>query len=300
MVAQIVFIGEKSMENSILPQENKKPNPLAGWYRQPKIYISLPSKGRFYPPGALDASATGDYPVYAMTAKDELMFKTPDALLNGQATVEVIKSCVPAIQDPWAMPSIDVDAVLIGVRIATYGENMDVAADCPHCNHENQYEVELTQWLSAFNAFEYNSDISIDPLVVHVRPFSYQEMTKNSLKTLEHQKIFTIINDEAISDEEKIEKFGKSFVKLTQLTVDVVASCISQIDTPDGSSSDPAQINEFINNASKEVFDKISEHVSNLKSKLEMPPMDVQCESCEGKFIMPLVLDQSNFFAVRS
>jgi hypothetical protein len=35
-----------------------------------------------------------------MTAKDELMFKTPDALLNGQSTVEVVKSCIPAIQDP--------------------------------------------------------------------------------------------------------------------------------------------------------------------------------------------------------
>ena len=32
-----------------------------------------------------------------MTAKDEMMFKTPDALLNGQATVDVIQSCIPAI-----------------------------------------------------------------------------------------------------------------------------------------------------------------------------------------------------------
>ena len=70
-------------------------NPLSGYYRQPKIYIRLPSGGEYYPEGALDVSENGDYPVFAMTAKDELMLKTPDALLSGESTVEVIKSCVP-------------------------------------------------------------------------------------------------------------------------------------------------------------------------------------------------------------
>jgi hypothetical protein len=63
-----------------------------------------------------------------MTAKDELMLKTPDALMNGQATVEVIKSCVPSIKNPWHMPSIDIDTILIAIRIATYGENMEFSS----------------------------------------------------------------------------------------------------------------------------------------------------------------------------
>lgn len=288
------------MENAKSAPNTKKPNLLSQYFRQPKIYINLPSKGRFYPEGSLDISESGDYPVYAMTAKDELMFKTPDALLNGQATVEVIKSCCPSILNPWHMPSVDIDAIFIAIRIATYGENMDVSTNCPHCEHENNYEIELTKWLNILNSFEYVSEINIDPLTIHVRPFTYLEMTKNSLKTLEHQKIFTIINDDKISDEEKLEKFGISFVKLTELTVDVVAGCVSQIDTPDGSTEDKDDIREFINNAPKEIFDKISNHVSALKSKLEMPPMDVICENCSGKFVMPVVLDQSNFFVVRS
>ena len=111
-----------------------KKNPLSGFFRQPKIYVRLPSKGKFYPDGSLDASADGQYPVYAMTAKDELMFKTPDALLSGQSTVELIKSCIPAILDPWSMPSIDLDFALIAIRIATYGDKMEVGCNCPHCN----------------------------------------------------------------------------------------------------------------------------------------------------------------------
>lgn len=289
------------MENNLNPfAPTKKQNPLSQWYRQPKIYVRLPSNGKFYPPGSFDSSTTNDYPVFAMTAKDELMLKTPDALLNGQSTVEVIKSCIPAILDPWKMPSIDVDAALIAIRIATYGEFMEVGANCPHCGAENEYEIKLTDWLDNLNAFKYETDIVVDPLTIHVRPFTYFEMTQNSLKTLEHQKIFAVINDEEISDEEKIEKFGKSFVKLTALTVDLVASCISQIDTPDGSSNDPEQIREFVHNAPRDIFNKVQQHITDLKSKLELPVQTVKCRECENQFLMPVAMDQSNFFAVRS
>ena len=77
-------------ENQNQEIASKPHNPLANYFRQPKLYLRLPSQGKFYPEGALDHSQIDEYPVYAMTAKDELMFKTPDALMNGQATVEVI------------------------------------------------------------------------------------------------------------------------------------------------------------------------------------------------------------------
>ena len=58
-----------------------KPNLLSSFYRQPKIFIKLPSEGKFYPQAAVDSSATGEYAVYAMTAKDELMLKTPAVIM---------------------------------------------------------------------------------------------------------------------------------------------------------------------------------------------------------------------------
>ena len=80
-------------------------NPLAKHFRQPQLYIQLPSKGKYYPPGTLEMPVTKELPVYPMTAKDELSFMTPDALLNGQGTVDVIQSCIPNIKDAWAMPA---------------------------------------------------------------------------------------------------------------------------------------------------------------------------------------------------
>jgi len=65
-------------------------NPLQKYFRQPKIYIRLPSNGKYWNPNDIELTESGELPVYAMTAKDELSFKTPDSLINGQSTVNVI------------------------------------------------------------------------------------------------------------------------------------------------------------------------------------------------------------------
>lgn len=275
-------------------------NPLLNYFRQPKIYIKLPSKGKYYPPNTLDLSENGEYAVYAMTAKDELMFKTPDALMNGSATIEVIKSCIPSIKNPWQMPSIDIDAVLIGIRIATYGENMDISSECPSCGHFNEFGLDLVQYLEHAMNFNYEDTLSVGPLMVHLRPYSYKEVTKSALKTLEQQKIFQIINDDDLSDEEKIEKFGNSFVKLTEMTVDVVAGCVAQIDTPEGSVNDPVLIKEFINNSPADVFKTISGHISKLKDEIALKTQKVSCQECKHDFELEVTMDQTNFFVTGS
>ena len=288
------------LENQSIPEPQEKKNPLANWYRQPKVYVKLPSKGQFYPPGSLDLSNNDEYAVFAMTAKDELMFKTPDALISGQSTVEVIKSCIPAIVDPWQMPSIDLDFCLIAIRIATYGETMEVGCKCPYCEADNSYDIDLNAWLAMFSNFTYKETVDVDPLVVHVRPYTYKESTKAAIKTLEQQKIFNIINDEKISDEEKLDRFGKSFVKMTELTVDIIADCISKIETPNGTSTDKQQIKDFVHNCSKDLFEKISNHLTSMKEQIELKAKDVKCGECEKEFELPITMDQSNFFAVRS
>lgn len=290
------------MPNQPIPQSTKMPmnNPLANYFRQPKIYIKLPSGGEFYPDGALDLSDNHEYAVYAMTAKDELLFKTPDALMNGQATVEVIKSCVPAIKNPWKMPTIDVDAVLVAIRIATYDTNMDITAKCPSCSFVNDYEFNLLTYLDQMGSFKYNSRIESEPLIVNIRPYNYQEITKSAIKAIEQQKIFQIVNDESLSEEEKLDKFGSSFLKLTELTVEIICGCIHSIETPEGVVSNQSQISEFIANAPSNIFNKISEHITSMRNDIEMKTQNVQCEECKHQYQISVTMDQSNFFAVRS
>jgi hypothetical protein len=101
-------------------------NPLTQYFRQPAIYVKLPSNGEHYTPGALTMPANRELPVYPMTAIDEITYRTPDALFNGNAVTNVIKSCIPNIVDPWAIPAMDVDTILVAIRIASYGHIMEV------------------------------------------------------------------------------------------------------------------------------------------------------------------------------
>ena len=281
-------------------QQIKKPNPLANYFRQPKLYIKLPSQGRFYPEGALDKSEIDEYPVYAMTAKDELMLKTPDALMNGQATTEVIKSCVPAIKNPWRMPSIDLDAVLIAIRIATYGENMEFTSTCPNCGHFNDLVFNLLGYLDQTHNFEYDNKIDIPTLTIYIRPYSYKEVTQTNIKTLQQRKIIDIVNDNSITEEEKLEKFGESFVKLTQLTVDVIAGCVEKIETPDGVVDDQILIKDFIENSDKSTFNAINSRIVDLKEKIALKSQHTKCQECEHEYDIEITMDQANFFAVGS
>lgn len=275
-------------------------NPLAQFYRQPKLYVKLPSQGRFYPNGTLDVSGNDEYPVYSMTAKDELMFKTPDALLSGQSTVEIIKSCIPSIKDPWQMPTIDLDFCLMAIRVATYGNDMEINAICPKCGDNNPYLINLTDWMGKIGSFQYQDVVPADQLTFYIRPYSYKEMTKTALKTMEQQRLVNLATDDSISDEEKVDMFGKGFVNLTKLTVELVANCITKIDTPNGTATDPTQIREFIDNCPTEIFDKLNTHITNIKNNLELPPQHVKCTGCDNEFDVPVTMDQSNFFGARS
>ena len=160
-------------------------NPLAGYFRQPKHYLSLPSGGRWYPPGSLEWSATGELAVYPMTASDEIALKTPDALFSGQSTIDVIQSCVPAIKDAWQIPSVDLDAVLIAIRIATYGANMEISPTCPKCQSISTYQTDLKQALAQCMGKKWADLLEIMGLKIAVRPLSYRQI---SLKQLKHLK----------------------------------------------------------------------------------------------------------------
>lgn len=276
---------------------DKKPNPLASFFRQPKIYISLPSKGEFYPLGALEKTDNGEYPVYAMTARDELIFKTPDALMNGAATTEVIKSCIPNIKDPWKMPSIDMDAVLCAIRIATSGIEMDMQVVCPECKSENDRTVDLRQLLDNFNKLQFSKRVEVDSeMVINLKPMTYEQMTKTAMKTFEHQRIFQLANDENIPESDKVRMFQESFVKLTDITFDVVANCVESIESVHGNTSDPEHIREFLKNTDKNVFSKINNTITSTDEKSTVPTLDTSCDQCGHPFKIELTLDQADFF----
>jgi hypothetical protein len=286
-----------------MAENTNQGNPLQKYYRQPKLYFELPSKGKFYPAGVLETTETGEFPVYSMTAKDELAFKTPDALINGQSTVDVIQSCIPNIKNAWEMPSLDLDAALIAIRIATYGETMSLSTTVPGIEEEREFTVDLREIVSRFGGVDFDDTVYIDDLVIKIRPMSYKEYTQSSLKTFEEQRVFSIVNDDNMSEEEKINKFTATFKRLTEMTVGMVMSSIASIQVGEDVVTNSAQIKDFIQNADKKFYTAIVNHVTAQKEKYSVPPMTVMTDvedrenGAPEKFEVPIVFDQANFFA---
>lgn len=282
--------------------ENKNTNPLQKYFRQPKIYLSLPSNGKYYPTGSLEISENGEYPVFPMTARDEIMIKTPDALLNGQATASVIASCIPAIKEPFKMPSMDLDACLIAIRIATYGEMMEVSIKVPVTGEDKDFDLDLRIMLDQFSNVDYNSAIQLDGMIVNLRPLTYGEFTETSRKTFDEQRIFNVINDSDIAEGDKLATFTESFKKLTDLTILTLEKSIASIEVGDDVVTDQAHIKEFIANTDKGLFESVTNHIEEQRTKFEVKPLvvDATPEEIEAgvpeTYEVPVTFDQSSFF----
>ena len=277
-------------------------NPLSGFFRQPKVYITLPSGGDFYPPESLDLPENKEIPVMAMTAKDELTMKTPDALLNGQATVDVIKSCVPSIKDPWKMPSIDLDAVLIAIRIATYGETLTIETKVPKIGDEKDFQIDLRQILNKMLSTKFVNETWVNNLLVKIRPLTYREFTDSSMRTFEEQRMFGIVNDQELPDSEKLAKFNESFRKLTNVTIDVLTQSVYSITAGEQEVTNHEHIKEFIENTDKDFFNGVTKHLEEQRDKFKIEPLKATCSKDEiergapESFEVPITFDQSNFF----
>jgi hypothetical protein len=280
-----------------------KHNPLANFMRQPKIYIKLPSKGEYWPAKSLEKNENGDYPVYSMTARDELLFKTPDALMNGQALVDVIQSCVPNIKNAWDIPTIDIDTILIAIRFATYGEHMTFAHKIPVINEEVEYDLDLRLMLDKQQQNQWIEEVYVnEQLSIFVRPLTYKHMTQTSIKGFETQRIMNMVNDESISDEQKMQLFSTSFINLTKVSIDLMSDSIYKITTPDGAVTDTRFIKEFINNADKDIFSTVQNHLTDLKNKNDIQPLEFttteeqQTLGAPATYSLPVSFNNSDFF----
>lgn len=287
--------------NQFIPQQT---NPLTSFMRQPKIYIRLPSAGEYWPPGTLQMTETGEFPVFSMTAKDELLLKIPDALMNGQAIVDVVQHCIPNIKNAWAIPSIDIDVILIAIRLATYGEKMTTPLSFGE-DIEMEHIIDLRVVMDTLmNQIKWDPVVSItEDLTVFVKPLTYKQMTEAALQTFETQKIMQLANDDKMAEEDKLRLFKDSFKKLTDATVGTVGAGIFRIDSSQGSTDNPNYIREFVDNIDKDIFNTIQNHLEAMKDQNVIKPIvvpvsdEMREKGITGDTVeVPLTFDASTFF----
>jgi hypothetical protein len=250
--------------------------------------------------GALEPTANNEYPVLPMTTLDEITYRTPDALFNGSALVSVIESCVPNIKDAWHMPSMDIDSVLIAIRIATYGHELDISGDCPNCGESNTYGLDLRTVMDRMGSPNYASSLTISDLEIYFRPMSYQQMNQNSMVQFEEQKTLQILQDSDGNDQEKLAKLGEVLKKVTAISTQALAQNIAMVRTPQAQVIEQEHISEWLSNCDRSMFSRIRDYIISNKEKGEIPDLNVKCNSCSHEYKQPFTLDMSNFFGAAS
>ena len=274
-------------------------NPLKQYFRKPGIWIKLPSQGNFYNDKPTDLNEMGEIPIYPLTAKDELMLKNADALLNGSAITQMINSCAPSITDPMVMPAIDLDAVLVAIKRCTYGESQDVTCSCPKCETSNEVTINLNQIISSIKSVEKLEPVELDNgIKVFIKPVTVHNLLNLNWVQFEQIRNIQLAEQNNVDETTKVNLMQKSYQVLTEKNIDIVSSCIDTVLLPDGIAvTDNENIKDWINDLSKPDFTKIEESIMVTSSMGIDKEFNVSCKNCNTDFKSSLDLNPTTFFA---
>lgn len=271
-------------------------NPLKQYFRRPSVYMKLPSNGQGYPKGTLDMPETGELPVYPMTAIDEITSRTPDALFNGTAVADLISSCVPNIKDPWSVPNIDLDAILVAIKAASSSSGeMDLETACPSCNESSTYKVNLAAILTSISSPDYSKELSVGDLKIKLKSISYKEVNEAGMRQFEFQRVASQI-DAIESEDDRNKLMRDSLQKVTELTMDLLCSSIEYIQTPTIKVDQKDFILDFLKNCDRNVYVSVRERSYELRQASEIKPMKITCGSCEHEYEQAITLNPTDFF----
>lgn len=280
---------------------------LKNYSRQPKIYLKLPSEGRFYSQNPTEKSGSGELPVLSMTAKDELIMRTPDALMNGESIYACVKNCIPMIDDPWEIPLIDLDAVLVAIRIATYGEKMKMTVKVPNVEDEElDVEIDLVNILDSFRGKVWDPIIKFNDLKLHSAPLKFKDQNLYEQQNFETNQFIAMMRDNTKPLEERKQEMSRVFDAISETNIDLVTNQIKAIELPDGNIEyNNIAIKEFLNSLPVKDFEIVRSALTERRKLFELPktnvavPAAMQEQGAPESFELPLVFNQSSFFALK-
>ena len=275
-------------------------NPLNKYFRVPKCYVKLPSGGRFYPDNFVETAANGEVAVYPLSAIDQILLKTPDAVLNGEALLKVVKNCVPGVSDVKRLVEPDINSIMVAMRIATSGNNTEFNVSCPKCQTEHAFDVDMSAILQT------QENIKEDPVIdfngelrIYIRPYDFEQRNLQILNEIEEQQTLKLINGNTEIDENaKLSQLSAHIDRMSNRTFDVVSLSIQMIEIVSTRErvTDRAYIGEFLKGISKDQADIIIDAIRDLNQKGINTKQNFSCTSCGHSWDQQLDFDPTSFF----
>ncbi|KAI9549493.1 hypothetical protein GHT06_001893 [Daphnia sinensis] len=231
-----------------------------------------------------------------MTSNDDITLKTPDALYTGSAIVDLIKSCIPSISNPWKIKMTDLNTILIAIRSATHGSTMEIESKCPSCGEQNTYDINLDEMLSNLKPVTFDPVYNIGDLILKMRPLTYEESNRGNMAHFEAERgLYELnnTNDEALKSKLSTELMKK----INETTNEMLADAIESISTKDGTVVvDKSHIREYIRNIDKTTHAGIVTKFQQLKSTMDIDPIHLKCNECGHEYDQEFVINMTDFF----
>jgi hypothetical protein len=276
-------------------------NPLEKYFRAPSTYVRLPSANSKYINDDLVTydNDNNELAVYPMTAKDEMMFRNPDALIAGNAVTSVIQSCVPGVKKPKKLLKNDIDFLLAVIKNVSY-EAYDIEVPCPKCEHINQYSLDISELVERVDQLDEVYPVNLsNGLTVFVSPFRYETTLKVLAVGFESNKFIGALTSDA-DELERLHHISEIIQRMAELNqevmVDTIIKIVSEQDGIDV--SDKKQIDEFLRNARRDDAELIYNEVNRISEIGLMRTMEATCqnEECLHEWEAAISFDPVAFF----
>lgn len=281
--------------NTSLPQQ---PNPLQNYFRTVKLWMKLPSGPSYYAKTLVELTDMGEIGVMPMTGRDEIAFKNPDALLNGEALIEVLTSCVPAVKNPRALLTNDIDALITAIRFATYNDALETEIKCPECGHDNQFKLNLQYALDNMTMLESEYVVNLPTgISVFVKPYAFPELMRAMHSQFEQSKVQRAIESQNLTDQQRTTMFGTAFKEIATVKFDLMMGGIDKIvDESKGVNvTDKKFIKEFLYNIDSKSVNAINDMITTINQVGVKRTFTAICTQCEHHWESEIDFNPVNF-----
>lgn len=255
-------------------------NPLLAGLKLPGRIFQLPSKGLFYKSGEISSDQTeGEIHVKALSAFDEITLKNADQLFSGDALKTVFPKCTEGIDKPVELLSKDVDALLLYLRLVTYGPSYEYTAKHTCENAKvHSYVADLDKMVNDIKYVdatllddEYKITL-VNGQVVRLRPLQYKH-------------VMNIVKNNQ----------NKTEISVEDARANLRALVLGVVDSVDGTVNRD-HIAEWAMQLSTPMINKIASKIEILSEWGVNNVVECECKDCGAKFKVEIPLNPVTFF----
>ena len=259
-------------------------NPLLTRVKLPGQTIRLPSGGNYYGNGELaDTVQNGEIHIYPMTALNEIVMRSPDKIINGEAITEVFATCVPDVLQPHRLLMRDLDYILMALRQTTYGDSHDIEFE-HNCENAKVHTYQVSIPSLMHQTTEYDPEMM--EANRHVTMPNGQVVTLRPAAILED--VVAILSETNISEQELM---SVEYMKMQRLRS--VAAMVDRVEDV----SDRGMITEWLGQIPVTWFETISHGIDKMSGWGPNTEMTFTCKDCGEAIKIDVPLNPIVFFS---